>query len=505
QIGVPTNLATTAVVTVSSQNAATGQLGTKAVDGIVDGYPGDYSREWATTGQLNGAWINLAWSSGVTVSQVNLYDRPNLLDNILSGTLRFSDGSTVSVGTLPNNGAGLAVSFAPRSVSWLRFTINNAVGLNTGLAEIVVLNSGANGLSSVALNPVTVAGGASSTGTVVLNGLAPGGGAVIALSSNSSAAQVPPRVTVPGGQSNGNFTVTTSAVSSSTSANITASYLGSTANATLTVTLGTVSIAALSVNPGTEISGNNAVGTVTLTSAAPSGGGVITLSSDTSTSVVPANLTVGAGQSSATFTVTTTVPVAPVTATLTANSGSSSQTATLREEIGIGANLATTAVVTVSSQNAATGQLGTKAVDGIVDGYPGDYSREWATTGQLNGAWINLAWSSGVTVSQVILYDRPNLSDNILSGTLSFSDGSTVPVGTLPNNGAGLAVSFAPRSVSWLRFTINNAVGLNTGLAEIVVLNSGANGLSSVALNPVTVVGGASSTGTVVLNGLAPS
>jgi len=184
---------------------------------------------------------------------------------------------------------------------------------------------------------------------------------------------------------------------------------------------------------------------------------------------VPANLTVGAGQSSATFTVTTTVPVAPVTATLTAKSGSSSQTATLREEIGIGANLATTAVVTVSSQNAATGQLGTKAVDGIVDGYPGDYSREWATTGQLNGAWINLAWSSGVTVSQVILYDRPNLSDNILSGTLSFSDGSTVPVGTLPNNGAGLAVSFAPRSVSWLRFTINNAVGLNTGLAEIAV------------------------------------
>ena len=30
-----------------------------------------------------------------------------------------------------------------------------------------------------------------------------------------------------------------------------------------------------------------------------------------------------------------------------------------------------------------------------------------------------------------MLYDRPNLTDNITSGTLSFSDGSTVAVGAL--------------------------------------------------------------------------
>jgi hypothetical protein len=188
--------------------------------------------------------------------------------------------------------------------------------------------------------------------------------------------------------------------------------------------------------------------------------------------MVPANVTVQAGQTSATFTVTTSVPAAPVTATLTAKSGSSSQTATLRQEIAVPANLATVAAVTVSSQNVSTGQLGTKAVDGIVDGYPGDYTREWATTGQTAGAWINLAWSSPVTVSEVVLYDRPNLSDNITSGTLSFSDGSALAVGALPNNGVGLAVSFPARNVTWLKFTINTAVGYNIGLAEIVVLSS---------------------------------
>ena len=33
----------------------TGQLVSKAVDGVADGYPGDYTREWATVGQGAGA------------------------------------------------------------------------------------------------------------------------------------------------------------------------------------------------------------------------------------------------------------------------------------------------------------------------------------------------------------------------------------------------------------------------------------------------------------------
>ncbi len=66
----------------------------------------------------------------------------------------------------------------------------------------------------------------------------------------------------------------------------------------------------------------------------------------------------------------------------------------------------------------------------MVDGYPGDYTREWATTRQKSGAWLKLVWGSAYTVNQVVLYDRPNTNDQITSATLSFSDGSSVPVGS---------------------------------------------------------------------------
>ena len=44
------SLATVATVTVSSQNTAAAQLGIKAIDGIVDGSPGDFTKEWADAG-----------------------------------------------------------------------------------------------------------------------------------------------------------------------------------------------------------------------------------------------------------------------------------------------------------------------------------------------------------------------------------------------------------------------------------------------------------------------
>src|SRR6266542_5559354 len=78
-----------------------------------------------------------------------------------------------------------------------------------------------------------------------------------------------------------------------------------------------------------------------------------------------------------------------------------------------------TPTVTVSSETASTSQYGIKAIDGVVDGWPGDYTKEWASFGQLAGAWIRLTWASAIPASEVILYDRINTTDNILSGTLS--------------------------------------------------------------------------------------
>ncbi len=103
----------------------------------VDGYA-DLAHEWKSQ-ELGGAWIQLDWSKPVRTAQVNLYDRLDPNDNVRAGTLTFSDGSRVAVGSLPPGGKPLPVTFSPRVVSWVRFTIDAAVGHNAGLAELEVL------------------------------------------------------------------------------------------------------------------------------------------------------------------------------------------------------------------------------------------------------------------------------------------------------------------------------------------------------------------------------
>ena len=132
-------------------------------------------------------------------------------------------------------------------------------------------------------------------------------------------------------------------------------------------------------------------------------------------------------------------------------------------------NLAPLATVTASSENSGRSQDAVKAVDGVVSGYPVDPTTEWASVGQLAGAWIRLTWTTARTVSQVVIHDRINSEDQILGGTLTFSDGSSLPVSVLSNDGTGLQIEFAPRNVTWVQLTVTSARGSNTGLAEFKV------------------------------------
>ncbi|WP_423919431.1 DUF7402 domain-containing protein [Frigoribacterium sp. 2-23] len=129
------------------------------------------------------------------------------------------------------------------------------------------------------------------------------------------------------------------------------------------------------------------------------------------------------------------------------------------------------ATATASSQNTADDQTAAKAIDGVKDGYPGVATREWATVGGGSGSWLNLTWSAARSVDQVVLYDRPNTDDQITSGTLTFSDGSTVAVPTLANSGTATTVSFTARSTTSIRLTVTgvSATTRNVGLSEIVV------------------------------------
>jgi len=133
------NIASQAKVETSAGNGAS------AVDGVVDGYPTDQSKEWCTVGhQRAGAWIKLTWPQLVSIDHVALYDRPNTTDQITGGTIEFSDGTKENVGTLPNDASAPAiVVFPKKTVQWLKFSVT-AVGPKTeetGLAEIAVFKA----------------------------------------------------------------------------------------------------------------------------------------------------------------------------------------------------------------------------------------------------------------------------------------------------------------------------------------------------------------------------
>jgi hypothetical protein len=131
-------------------------------------------------------------------------------------------------------------------------------------------------------------------------------------------------------------------------------------------------------------------------------------------------------------------------------------------------NLARQATASASSQNTSTRQTAAKAIDGVADGYPGDYTKEWASSGQRAGAWLKLTWPSPVTLSRIVLYDRPNSNDQITAATLQFSDGSSLTSTALPNAGTALTLDFSARSVSSVTLTVTavSSTTGNVGLAE---------------------------------------
>jgi len=131
-----------------------------------------------------------------------------------------------------------------------------------------------------------------------------------------------------------------------------------------------------------------------------------------------------------------------------------------------GANLARSATATASSGDTTYGQIAAKAIDGCIDGFPGNHECEWATNGDRTNAWLELRWPSAVSLNRVVLYDRRPSQEHVTSGRLRFSDGSTVTVGALNNEGSATTFTFSPRSTTSLRFEVtgvsssSNDIGL---------------------------------------------
>jgi len=135
------NVARTAQIEVSSVYDGYDAKG--AIDGVIGGFPGSTAEEWASKGETKGAWIKLTWASPQTVRRIQLFDRPNSLDQIITGKLEFSDGTALELTQpLPDGaGQGVEVSFEPKTITWVRFTVTAAKtsSPNIGLAELAVL------------------------------------------------------------------------------------------------------------------------------------------------------------------------------------------------------------------------------------------------------------------------------------------------------------------------------------------------------------------------------
>jgi hypothetical protein len=136
-------------------------------------------------------------------------------------------------------------------------------------------------------------------------------------------------------------------------------------------------------------------------------------------------------------------------------------------------NVALSAAASASSETVETSQVASAANDGCISGYPQNYLCEWVAQGQTKGAWLQLDWSSMQSVSRVVIWDRPNQADNILAGTLTFSDGSSVSFGAPANDGSeGLVVNLpSPKSSTSVRLTVTqtDSYSSNIGLAELQV------------------------------------
>jgi hypothetical protein len=104
---------------------------------------------------------------------------------------------------------------------------------------------------------------------------------------------------------------------------------------------GAAALGGVSASPNPVVGGNPSTGTVTLTSAAPSGGAVVSLGSASSAVTVPGNVSVSQGATSATFGIATSVVTNQTLATVSATYSGITKTTTVTVNPAAAAALAT--------------------------------------------------------------------------------------------------------------------------------------------------------------------
>ncbi len=181
-------------------------------------------------------------------------------------------------------------------------------------------------LTSIYMSP-SLTGGTGNKGTASLSGITGNSGAVVGLtSSNPAVLSVPSQMTVPPGAATAQFTFTSTAVTATTSVQITATYAGLSRSVTVSVipaALNSVTFATPSIPGGSTQTTNR----VTLTGPAPAGGLTVALTTTTPAITPASTVTVPEGATSANFSLTAAAVQSSTPVSITARAGSVAKTA----------------------------------------------------------------------------------------------------------------------------------------------------------------------------------
>ena len=412
---------------------------------------------------------------------------------------------------------------------------------------------------SLTLDPVETANGSRGIVRIPLSSIVGHDQHLQLTSSNPQVASVPDFMTIPASTESGVFFIATSAVTARTVVSISVTGGGVTRSTDLVVHPSLPPLTGFSMSPISVPGGTSATGTVTLGSAAPTGGIAVSLSSSLPGAVsVPTTVTVPAGATSASFTATT-FPVDDTTAQLVATLGdtmlfaslgvtrASSVTLsalTLSPSSVVGGSSSTGtvtltaaapaggAVVTLSDNSAAasvpasvtvsagatsrtftatTSVVSSQTAVSISGSYGGATRIATLTVNPLVAPTLQSPANAATGVAQPVAFNWSDVA-NAVDYEIQVDTTSTIAAPFTANeivNVSQASIGGLPAQQLWWRVRARNAAGVFGPFSSTrrftPVTAPTTPTLSSVSVSPTAVVGGAGSTGTVSLTAAAPA
>lgn len=413
-------------------------------------------------------------------------------------------GLTVALSTSDGSVVVPASVKVPEGATTASFTVSsNPVGASTTVTvSATALNKSVTGTVTVLppvlsglVTPSSIVGAASTsvTGTVSLASPAPKAGLVVTLLSNTpSVASVPASVTVGGGKTSATFPITTTAVVTKTSVQVSATFGSVTKKVTLSVIPPTIT--KIVVAPATILGASGPVtATLTLNGPAPKGGKSISVSSADTTIATLASATafVAEGQTTGTFTVNPLAVSSDSTVAIVATDGT----------VVKSANLLVKAATLTGVRLAASPVLGGTSASFIVtlSGPAGPDGNTVTLTSSNSGL------ASFASASVVVPFGKSTATVNV--ATTAVSVNSTVILGGALGSTKLVTLTVRPANATSLSASATLVKG-NSGSVNITLTLEGANGptartvtlaSSSTALVPnITVTVPAGSSGVTV-------